>query len=505
VKSSRLLLVVLLLISTSRIIPSIINNAVFSTDSWPLIRLTQLLIENSWIRVLSLNIHHAKYPLAVLFSLIYTEVTSLDVYAFYAFLGAPLVVLVLTILLYTLLSKYFEKLPSILALLALLLYSPFAVFTSAYLKEVYAYPLALILLYLVVSTVRGLKWIGVFIVALALVLSHPLTTLVVIAFTATFIYIKLVEKIKLGTLESISRYVNLVITLILLSTLFTVHVAIMGLPVVFSIVDIAVLAAYSVFFYTTYFAFYASKQGFGVKYVFVVLALIFLLLVVFTYTSLIEGVILDFNIALHGLPLALLVVGLYRYRGEEERFAVFVKTLLLLPLTVGILYILTYAKWAVTITHRFLNYFVFLLALSLVVISRIKLRAAVFITLILLINSSIVLHSMSTGRDPVLFYWRYTVADTVLGNYIENYSTTRLVSSVKYSYMLSGEIASVSLDLISILRSCSSTSSVLLITSYEEFIYGLPLSPLHYVRLTTDLFECSSVVYNSLKNYVLVK
>ena len=46
-KWSRILLTtILVLVPASRIIPSLLNNAVFSTDSWPLIRLTQLLVEN---------------------------------------------------------------------------------------------------------------------------------------------------------------------------------------------------------------------------------------------------------------------------------------------------------------------------------------------------------------------------------------------------------------------------------------------------------------------------
>ena len=496
VKSSRLILVVVLaLISVSRIIPPTINNAVFSTDSWPLIRLTQLLLESPWIRVLSLSTYHAKYPLAVLFSLIYTEITSLDIYTFYAFLGAPLVTLALTILLYTLLSRVFEKLSSTLALLALLIYPSFALFTSAYLKEVYSYPLSLLLLLLTVLATRRSVWIVVFIVGLTLVLSHPLTPLIIVVSITTYIYIKLVERVKLGVIGS-TKYGNLIVVSLTICTLYAVYTALVGPLYAFSLIDIVVLTAYGVVLYATYFILYADSRGFAV------LTIALLMVAVFTYISLTEGIQVGLNIAFYGLPLLLLVTGLYKPRSLEGHVIVS----LLLPVAVGVLYTLTYAKFLVTITHRFLNYLVYPLAVSLLMISRIKPRVVlILVILTLLVNSYVILHSVSAGKDPVLFYWRYTIADMTLRNYVEKYSITRLVSSVKYSYMLSGEVAGVSLDLISILRSCSSTSSVLLITSYEEFIYGLPLSPLHYVRLTTDLFECSSVVYSSLENYILVK
>lgn len=497
VKLNRLLLVVVLvLISTSRVIIPIVNNAVFSTDSWPLIKLTQQLLEDPWVKILGLSTRHAKYPLAVVFSIIYVEVTSVSVYVFYVFIGVLLIAFTLTILLYTILSKSFEKISSVFALLALLIYPPFTIFTSAYLKETYAYPLSLLLLLLAILTTRRSMWIVVTIVGLTLVLSHPLTSLITIVSILTYIYIKLVERIKLGVVSSSGYYRNLVVITLLLSVIYIVYTILIGPLYVFNLVDIVVLVAYSVVLYATYYIFYADRRFFTA------LTIILLLIAVFTYIGLIENIQVGLNIVLYSIPLLLLIIGLYKPSSLEGH----VIASILLPVGVGVFYTLTYAKWLVTITHRFLNYLVYPLIACLLVVSRTRFKVLlVLVVIVLFANCCIVLHSVSTGRDPILFYWRYTVADLVFRDYVVKYSVNHLLSGVKYSYMLGEEVASVSLELTSMLYTCSLISNTFIVISYEELFYGVPLSPLHYVKPTVDLFKCSSVVYSSLESYLLVK
>jgi len=494
-KSSRLLLALfLVLIPASRMIPALLNNAVFSTDSWPLIRLTQQLINNPSTRILSLNTHHAKWPQAALFSLIYTEITGIPTYTFYAFLGSPLIALILALMLYVLLGKIVSGPQRVPALLALQVYPSFALFTSAYLKEVYAYPLMLTLLLVVVATER-VRWLGAFVTALALVLSHPLASLMTIASTATYTFIKLTKKMKLGNPRSLQPYKKIIGVTLLLSSLYLAHISIVGFPYVLTASDIIVLIAYSLFLYITYFALYANVQGFSA------LSIVVLLISISTYASLVEGITIGLNILLYGFPLPLLVLSFYKPKVEEED----VVASLLLPLAVGVLYTLTYATWLAGVTHRFLNYLAFPLALSLVAASRLKPRVALLLSLILITNSYVVLWRASTGSDPFLFYWRYTAMDLALRNYIEKYNAKRLVASVKYSYMLGEEIASGGLALPGMLRTCSLAGQALLVIGYGDLVYGVPFSTLHYFKPPADLFKCSSIVFNSMENYLLVK
>jgi hypothetical protein len=138
-----------------------------------------------------------------------------------------------------------------------------------------------------------------------------------------------------------------------------------------------------------------------------------------------------------------------------------------------------------------------------VVVSIIKPRIIGLILLALLANTGIILYNVSTGRDPATYYWRYTVGDLALKNYVEQYTVTRLLGSVKYSYMLGEHLADTGSALISTLRACSSSGRIFII-SREELYYGAPLSPLHYVKPSIDLFKGGGLVYSSLLDFILV-
>jgi hypothetical protein len=495
VKLSKLLVLALILVSATRTIPALVNSAVFSTDSWPLIRLTRLLAAEPQIRVFSIEDRHAKWPIAVLSSLVYTEVTGLDVYFFYAYIGAPILVLTLSILLYLLLGRLADSASRTSGLLALLVYSPFVVFTSAYLKEVYAYPIALLVLYLALVLTRKSRWLAVLLGATTLVLTHPLTALITLVFTPTYVFVKLTDRVKYCDSSTAINYGGAVLLTALLSVLYAVHGVFIGTYYVFSLVDLVVLGAYSIVFYGAYFALYADKRGL------VAFTAFSLLVLTVIYSLLVEGVEVGLNTVLHGVPLLLLVTSLGNLRSEESH----VSASLLLPVAVGSSYTLTYAKWLATITHRFLNYMVFPVATSIVVFSRIKPRLSGLVLVLLVFNSIIVLYNVYTGRDPATFYWRYTVADTTLGDFIYEYAAKRLVSGVKYNYQLGDLVATTSPDLLEALRNCSASRGVVLAISYEELVYGVPVSPLYYVKPTVNITHCSSVVYSSALNYLLVK
>lgn len=492
-KSSRAALVLLLLlVPLSRAVPALSSGAVFSTDSWPLIRLAQLLATDPCTKLLDLDTHHAKWPLAVLFSLVYTGVTRVDVYTFYALLGPPLLALALALLLYALLGRLTSGLPRALALLALLVYPSFAIFTSAYLKEVYAYPVAAAFL---LAVAKGrVKWPGVFVAALALVLAHPLASLMVLASMATYIFIKLVEKVKLATAISLKQYKGVFVATLLLASLYLAHVLHVGLPYTLSAPDVAALAAYTTSLYLTYLVLYADVWGFSAA------TAVALLVSAAAYASAVEGVAIDLGVLPYGLPLLTLIFAFYKPEVDQADAA----ASLLLPLGVGVLYALTYARWLADVVHRLLNYLVFPLALGLAAAAKAKPRAALILALLLAANGCIALHRASTGDDPILFYWRYTAADLALKSFLEGHAVKPVPASVKYSYML-GEESSGGLLALRAFLTCSPAGRGFLAVGRGDLVHGVPLSPTHRLKPERDVFECSGVVFNSAENYLLVR
>lgn len=489
------LLAALVIAALSRVLPAAVSGAVFSTDSWPLIKLAQTLLEKPNTAVLSLGTPHAKWPQAVFFSVIYTEVSGVDAKTFYAFLGPPLMSFAHALLLYVLLSKLTEGLARSFLPLSSLMFPPFAVYTSAYLKETYAHPL--LLLFFAVTTAREPKWGATLVAASALVLSHPLAALMAIATATTYVYITLVEYLKSGAVEGGRRRWQLAVSTLVLSAFYLLHVISLGLPYVLNAADALVLMAYSLALYATYFILHADRLGFTV------LTIALLPVAAVAYFNLLEGVPMGVNAILYCFPLVLLTVGLYNPKSEEGR----IMASLLLPLSVLVLYTLTYATWMAGITHRFLNYLVYPLALSVTALSKVKPKAAAVLVLVFAANALSVLSNVSAGKDPVVFYWRYTPEDVVFKNFVCTYKAGRVVAGAKYSYMLGEEIMSGSFELFNMLHACGAARRALLAVGREEFVYGVPLTPLHFLKLPSmeEFFKCFSIVYSSSQNYLAVR
>lgn len=489
--NSRLLVLVLSLIALSRITPSVLSNNVFSTDTWPLIRLAEKLVENPSVGVFSLDTHHAKWPLSTIMSLVYTGICGVDVISFYKYIGVLIPVFSLTLLFYLLLGLTSSGLPRSLGLLALLVYPSYTVFTSAYLKEVYAYPLLLVYLYLVLSRRERSVWAVLLITAIALSLSHPLASLMALASTSTLLYIWIVERARFGPGSSVD-YRGMVLSILLLGATYILHARLVGVYYVFTIVDLLVLGAYTMVLYGLYFTIHGDERGFNTP------GYLLLGVSIIAYILLVKTPVLTHTTILYALPLVILVLPVQGRRWERGFY-----TSILLPIAIGVLYTLTYAKWMASITHRFLNYLVYPLGFKLAYYASIKPRTVFTLLLVFLATSTIVYYSVSTGSDPLTFYWRYTMEDTSLKGFIEGYKETgvQMIGGAKYSYLLG---LTLDLELARLQVSSSLRRDVLLLLDSRELVYGVPVSPIYYIYLKPDIYYCNSLVYNSLSNYVLV-
>lgn len=494
---TKILVLALVAVSAARMTPSTVSNTVYSTDAWPLLRLAELLQSEPEIRVLGINSHHARYPSAVLSSLVYTTVAGVDLYSFYAFMGAPLASLVLAILFYALLRRYFNAASSTLGVLGLLVYPSFALFTSAYLKEVYAYTVTLTLLLLVATGLRTSSWLLIGLASYSLVLSHPLTSLIVIASTSTFLYILFIDYVKRGRPLETREWKVLLAFSTVLGSLYALHARLAGPPVPLDAPDLIVLSIYGFFVYASYFAARGGRGGSRVGAGSVILATLLTLTAISLYVGLLEGPSVGLNAFFYASPLVLLLAGL---RVRDERRPP-VLGAVLLPLATGVLYTLSYARFAAGIVHRFLNYLAYPIGWCISTASEKKPLLTSVLLLCLLCCSWSAIYAASTGRDPFTYYWRYTPRDLVLKKYVEIHVEMVIAASVKYYYLLGGDRVTYSADLAVILSSCKSGGRPL-VFSVEELEYGFPVDPLHYIRPGHDLLTCGGIVYNAGGVYV---
>jgi hypothetical protein len=496
VKQSRALVVavVLALIPLTRLTPLILNNAMYSVDSWPLLRLVTIVLKNPSVKLLELNTHHANWPLSTLFAATYIEIVDVDPYSFYSCVGIIVLSFALSCLVYALVSHSTSYIQKVLALLSLLLYTPFTIYTSAYLKEVYAYPIALTLL-LTLITGFGRRYLLLApLLIMALTLSHPLASLMVLSFTVTYIYLKLVLWSKLGVGNF--RNVSILFTGFLLATIYPIYnILIVRPPVTFTLTDIAILIAFAAAVYGLFFLIYPSR----VSSLSCALALV--TVGVAGFMSIAIGFSIHYTVICHSLPLFTLAILLADPVSREALFSIAA----LLPIATLTLYTLTYASWLATIAHRFLNYFVIPVVLSLMLLAK-KLRKGVFVVLLtLFLSSSLALYNAYSGRDFITFYWRFTEMDIALARLIEGSAGSKVIAGVKYAYMLGDAyVNSNTIALSKALQACAALNNVVLALNYDELVHGVPLSPLTYLKPLKNIVYCHSLVYSNLYNYLMV-
>ncbi len=172
-----------------RLLPVYVSGAPYSTDVWPLIRVTERLLKDPgakiWLDEL-FDGYNNRWPGAPLSVAVVSAATSISPVQAYT----VLMPVVLALAVYLLLAALLHRLgtpgsPARLAAAYLLLAPSLLVFTSACLKEVYAYPLMLVAL---AAPLLGSKreWLVVMcLLGAAMPLVHHLATLATVAFLAS--------------------------------------------------------------------------------------------------------------------------------------------------------------------------------------------------------------------------------------------------------------------------------------------------------------------------------
>jgi hypothetical protein len=189
-----ILLIALCVAVLLRLYPTLISGMPFSTDAWPLIRNSNLLLLNTPIPLNSdiFDDYNILMPASSLFGAVFAQVTAVPAITAMA-IGIPLVA-ALTIPLYYLLSKKITQNTKIATIAALLLATafPYILFTAGVTKETFASPLyiTLILLFLLKHSWKNALLFST--LSIALVLTHQLTaflTLGIIASISIAVYL----------------------------------------------------------------------------------------------------------------------------------------------------------------------------------------------------------------------------------------------------------------------------------------------------------------------------
>jgi hypothetical protein len=176
-KTQLYVLIILLIALSLRLYPTLISGMPFSTDGWPIIRNTELLMHNTPIPLNS-NIfdgYNDFWPANSLFGTILSQITNLPPIYTMA-LGIPIVAALTIPIFYLLTQKITQNKKIALIATALLATAfPYALFTAGITKETFASPIyiSLILIFLLKHNWKTTALFSI--TSVALVLSHHLT------------------------------------------------------------------------------------------------------------------------------------------------------------------------------------------------------------------------------------------------------------------------------------------------------------------------------------------
>jgi hypothetical protein len=205
VKKTLAFLVMLLFLAMGlRLYPTLTSGMPFSTDAWPLIRNTQILLQNTPMPLNSnlFDGYNNFWPLSSVFGAVFSQITTLPAATAMA-LGIPIAAALAIPIFYMLSKKITLSTKASLIATALLATAfPYALFTAGVTKETFASPiyLALILVFLLK---RNWKTVALFsVLSVALALAHHLTSFIAVGVIASLCVASFISKDKTGKVNS---------------------------------------------------------------------------------------------------------------------------------------------------------------------------------------------------------------------------------------------------------------------------------------------------------------
>ena len=456
------------IIVIARLIPSILFEQLYSTDSWPLLYDVKVLEENPDAQIFNDKLfdgYNNHWPLVIVFTRIVSLMTSLnskEALKIYIPLVNGLGSLILMVLFKKITGK--DTCSYILPLILLMMPS-LLVFTSAATKETFAHPLFYLILFLGLLNGNGIDKKTVLLIAIAsisLVFSHHLTTMILaVTITITATYTRL-RRILLG--EFMRNYPVSAIIIVFIPAL--IHAIVIGGNVLLSIValhDIFDLFLYILFFASLFSILLRWKsddinfKGKGFLLSIGLTLMIMWIILASTRSSIIYGIQpMGLDVLFYSLPLIPAPMLIYIGLKKLSRNGKHVYVLSLLSSIIGIaLYFAIGNPLATSILHRVINFLLIPVSMAYASIlmsgKRVFKVSALLIVVLILTAAFITEYRLFTGEDNISYYWIYRSSEYYAMEYVLSHAgidKIEIVGDSKVYYL--GQAFNISVDTTSI-------------------------------------------------------
>ncbi|MEM2021704.1 MAG: hypothetical protein QXP80_05725, partial [Zestosphaera sp.] len=375
----------------------------------------------------------------------------------------------------------------------------FTMFTSATLKEVYSYPLATTSITLASKDFRGPTVAILVLVFITLTMSHPLTPLMTVVFTSSYVFVVLVKRLE-GLRPSTSSVRKASLAALVLCSTYTAYMLVYGwegLKYKLGPSDLLVLSAFGVAVYGWYAILGRNSAR---------LSLILILPAVITATLTGIRVPADYSIALYVTPLTLLLTLLLatgRGCGDPSSET----TPLTLPIVVAVLYVTLASPPLTSIIHRILNYLTLTAVMTPVIlvrrggIPRACVTAVVLVSLLVGVTSVV---NAAVYGDSLTFYWRYGESEVIgLSHLVKYVGDAVLCGDAKIQYLLSPGLSAGIVCGFRFTQGYITNTPTVLYT--DNFRFGYVLSPLdvYSIKGLNCLSMSKNLLYSNDRIFIL--
>ncbi|MCW4025644.1 MAG: hypothetical protein NWF01_11540 [Candidatus Bathyarchaeota archaeon] len=463
-KTNTAITIVLILFVTFavRLYPTIISEMPFSTDAWPLIRNTELLLQNTPVSLSSglFDGYNNFWPANQLFGVVFSQILGLSPITAMA-LGMPIVAALAVPIFYFLVKRLTGN--GDLALMATAIFStafPYALFMAGVTKETFASPIYLSVMLLFLLKQNWKTTLLFTVASVALVLSHHLTAFLTIGILLGLTVASLVTK-KNPQLDN--SFKSNMFLLVLFSGVTCAYFVLYALPAfqfALSGSDLLSVGAYQIvgLLVVLYFALKPKRQSkkSGILGQVVGLGFVCLMLVLITATSILPNApIIPSSYLVFALPFILATpLMVFAVTGSDKK-----QGSLLFPI-VWFVVLLVFGGYAlfsnsisgVSYVYRTLNFLLAPLAILAAfglykfykipkLSARVWAKAGVLVLVFSMIALSVygVYAAVSLQESYLGYFWRYEPSEFKASEWVtQNGGNQTVASDVKVQYLIDG-------------------------------------------------------------------
>lgn len=445
-----LLFISLVVVLIARLIPTIITNTLFSTDSWPLLYNIKVLEKEPNANIFDDKLfdgYNNHWPYVILFTYMESTIASIDsvkvlktIIPFINGLSSLVLICLFRRMFGRSLSAYI--LPLILFMMPSLL-----IFTSAATKETFAYPLFYTLLLIGFFKMNRKGLIFTVISSIALVLSHHLASMVALLILISLAIYTRLRKFLTGK----PTYIYPILSSLLLAITAIIHTVLMGSAVLLkslSIYDILNLVLY-VFLFLTLASVAVKWKEDDIRFsrggvlLSMMLTLIVIWIILYsTRASVIYGLQpLSIDVLFYSIPLllspALIYMGLKISTSNGGHVYILSMIAPLLGLT---LYFAIGNPTTSSIVHRALNFILIPISMTYALLleaNKRSFKVLVPIIVVIVIASSIIVeYRLFKGDDNITYYWVYRLEECYSMYFLKEYNGLKpIIGDSKVYYL----------------------------------------------------------------------